>query len=303
MSEQHPDTIISEAQTVLAPPAEAVPEAKSFEAPDGTGDLCLVVRDGYTVERVEGPKRAKRLHTFHGFKSFAEWLIRHADPCATEILVDASLAPSLATGADEKDLAGIGRAVALLEPTERARHDVVEAILPLHPVFRAWASVLGKTCDQIGLFEHVRSFRDSITAGGEMLVGALGQIAVLSAANATTEIGALGETRLVGGDRKTEANVTVPPEITVRTPIFLDEDADALPRSYGLKILVSMRFVGEGERKAPIFVLRCPTLPVVLAEALRDQRDGLVAALDAVGGEEKFLVGFGRPKTEIVSID
>lgn len=256
--------------------------------PRGHGRVA-VVKDGYRVEEVAGPTRGRRLHTFHDLASFAAWLNRHAterERC--EIVMNAVM-----NGADPKNL---GNTVAHLAP-QSADGDRVECQIAQHPVWLAWFAILGKDLDQVKLAEHVRCYRDSLGAEGSVLLAALQQIKVVAGGSTEVQVGALGEIKLLAGDRRTEASVTLPPELLVTTPIFDGVLArGASPDSpveaeYVLRLFVSMQFVEE----RPVFRLTCLGLAIVLRKALHDAHEDLVARLD-----EGFLVGFGVPRVDAV---
>lgn len=256
--------------------------------PRGHGRLA-VVRDGYKVHEVDGKKRGKRGHTFHDLASFAAWLNRHAtDHERCEIVMNAVM-----NGTDPKNL---GNTVAHLAP-QSVDGDRVECQIAQHPVWLAWFAILGKDLDQIKLAEHVRCYRDSLGTEGSVLLSALQQIKVVAGGSTEVQVGALGEIKLLAGDRRTEASVTLPPELLVRTPIFDGVLArDATPDSpveaeYVLRLFVSMQFVEE----RPVFRLTCPGLAIVLRKALHDAHEDLVARL-----HPDFLVGFGVPKVDAV---
>lgn len=256
--------------------------------PRGHG-AYLVVRDGYGVKEIDGPKRGKRLHTFHDLASLAEWLNRHAtEKQRCEIVMNAVM-----NGTDPKDL---GRTIAHLDP-QSADGDIVECQIAQHPVWLAWHAILGKQLDQVELAEHVRCYRASLGSEGSTLLAALQQIKVVAGGSNEVQVGALGEIRLLAGDRKTEASVTLPPELVVTTPIFDGVlDGTATEAEYVLRLFVGMRFEGEAENR-PVFRLTCPGLALVLRKALRDAHADLVTRLD-----REFLVGFGVPKVERVPL-
>lgn len=258
------------------------------EHPRGHGRF-LVVKDGYKIEEIGGATRGRRLHTFHDLASFAAWLNRHAterERC--EIVMNAVM-----NGADPKNL---GNTVAHLAP-QSADGDRVECQIAQHPVWLAWFAILGKDLDQVKLAEHVRCYRDSLGAEGSVLLAALQQIKVVAGGSTEVQVGALGEIKLLAGDRRTEASVTLPPELLVTTPIFDGVLArGASPDSpveaeYVLRLFVSMQFVEE----RPVFRLTCPGLAIVLRKALHDAHEDLVARL-----ESGFLVGFGVPRVESI---
>lgn len=260
--------------------------------PRGHGEV-LVVQDGYDVHEVDGRSRGRRLHLFHDLASIAAWLNRHAtNREQTEIVMNAALA-----GATPEAMKTLGRVVAHLDP-RGVDGDVVECEIARDPVFLAWIAILGKGLDQVTLAEHIRCYRDSLGTDGTVLLSILQQIKVTVGGSTELHVGGLGEIKLIAGDRRTEASVTIPPEIMVQTAIF-DGVVDDLGGAalYHLRLFVSMKFIGDGENKAPVFTLTCPDLAIVLRKALHDAHRDLVNRLD-----DNFLVGFGVPKVETVPL-
>lgn len=255
--------------------------------PRGNGEV-LVLKSGYEVQTIDGPKRGRRLHLFHDLASIAAWLNRHAtDHAKTEIVMNAQQL------ADQKRK--LGHVVAHLDP-RGVDGDVVECEIAQHPVFLAWLAILGKQLDQVTLAEHVRCYRDSLGADGSALLAALQQIKVTVGGTTEMQVGSLGEIRLLAGDRRNEASITIPPEVFVRTAIFDGVmDGANVEAEYMLRLFVSMKFVGEGENKHAAFMLTCPDLAIVLRKALHDAHQDLVTRLDA-----DFLVGFGVARVDHV---
>lgn len=274
-------------ETQVVKPAAPVPGGW-MKHPRGHGRVA-VVKDGYSVEDIDGPLRGRRMHTFHDLPSLAAWLNRHAtDRQRTEIVMNAVM-----NGADPK---GLGNTVAHLTPQEHDG-DRVECQIAQVPVWLAWHAILGRDLDQVALAEHVRCYLSSLGGEGNMLLAALRAIKVTAGGSSDLHVGPLGEITLLAGDRKTEASVTIPPELNVRTAIFDGVvDATGAACEYVLRLFVSMRFEGEVEKR-PVFRLTCPDLAVVLRKALHDAHADLVARLD-----KEFLVGFGVPKVDSVPL-
>lgn len=260
---------------VVQPSAPLATEPRPH--PSGSGDL-LIVRDGYRVEHVRGRQQGKRGHVFHDLESLAAWLNRHAsaEPTETEILMRSD-----------------GVVTAALQPSD-PHGDVVIATLRPHPVYAAWAGVLGKALDQRAFQQHVRCYRDSLGEQAAALLSFLSQIDVTTGGNSTLKFGVMGDLQLTGVNRKAEMTVSLPSEITVRTPIFdgvrngtggIEPAAEV---EYDLLLFLSVDLVGQ-EEKRPVFTLTCPTLELVRRQAVRDAASYLDLLLN-----DGFLVGLGE---------
>lgn len=277
------DQIIHEVEFANIHPPEAVP-LPPMPHPKGCGTV-IVARDGYRIHELAGPNRGRRSHAFDDVASFARWLNRHADPKKTEILVD---------GSDES-------IVAALDPSDDLG-DLVSCSLPRSPSFEAWSEAFQKSLDQAAFHRLVIANAETLGDAAEGFAAMLLQVRVATEGNAEAKIDPLGYQRIVGGSRREEAQVTLPPRFSVTTPIFDGIKAVWAPREispaacvYPLDVFLTLSIVGElGDRRA-VFALACPGRDAALRQARRDVANYLGALL-----LEGFEVGLGTLEIESV---
>lgn len=249
---------------------EPTPALRLASNPSGDGQVAAV-RDGYRLERLAGPRRARRVHVFDDLRTFAEFIVREADPAKADILVDATEVRARFTPA----LPGSDEITCRLAP---------------HPTFEAWAGALGNPISQRDILRLVRGHAESLGDQAEMLLAKLQQVSVVTGGDFRREIDATGSTRLFGGTDKTTINISLPAKILVITPIFagVEGSIGESERTYVLEIFVSMDPIA----KAVAFTLDCPGLALMERTARRDA----VAFLRGLLGDS-FLVGIGALKT------
>lgn len=265
--------------SIMAPMAVPVDPT---EHPRGHG-CFLVVRDGYKVHELDGPKRGKRGHVFDDVRSFALWLNRHAtDQKRTEILVHNE------------------SIVAALDP-QNPQGDRVVCMLPLHPSFLAWQSVFGRALDQISLHRLVLAEAETLGESAEGFSAALLQLQIATAGDFSAELDPLGYMKVAGGTSKQEATVKMPPRFAVNTPIIegvgrkYEPTTDFVECRYVLDVFLQLAVVGEAGAKRAQFTLSCPRLEIHRRQARRDAAAYLAALL-----ESGFLVGLGEVKVDAV---
>jgi hypothetical protein len=244
---------------------------------DKKGNQYVVVRDGYTIKGLEPPSAAQRVHRFTDLRSFAEWLLRHADPKLTEISVG-----------DEEVMAVLNG--------KQVHPDRITCELVKHPTFEAWEDALNVEIGQVAFHQLVRANRESLGAGAEDLMSSLSQMKAVSGGEVEVHIDPTGFTKFSGRKNTLEVEGAVPPEIRVVTPVYdgveREEDdgegGDALLQEYILDVLVRMNYQADNFT----FKLIEPALELVMRSARRDVKrflDRLLAS-ETTG---EFLVGMG----------
>lgn len=277
------DDLLVEGSTVQAQHAtlieaqEPTPELRLAANPSGDGQVA-VVREGYRVERLAGPRRVVRRHVFEDLRTFAAFVANAAHPATTDILVDHS---------------EIRARFYPASPTS----DEITCRLLRHPTFAAWVDAIGKPLSQRDLLRLVRGQAKSLGEQAETLLAKLQQVSVVTSGDFRSEIDATGSTRLFGSTDKTTINVSLPPKFLVVTPIIAGVEAVGIDgeqsgqseRTYVLEVFVS---VDPGAGKGVTFTLDCPGLELLLHAARRDAVAFLESLLD-----KDFLVGIGALKT------
>jgi hypothetical protein len=274
------DDLLVEGSTVQAQHAtlieaqEPTPELRLAPSPNGDGQVA-VVREGYRLERLAGPRRVVRRHVFEDLRTFAAFVAHVAYPATTDILVDHS---------------EIRARFFPASPTS----DEITCRLLRHPTFAAWMDAIGRPLSQRDLLRLVRGQAKSLGEQAETLLAKLQQVSVVTSGDFRSEIDATGSPRLFGSTDKTTINVSLPPKFLVVTPIIAGVEAvgSADERSeltYVLEVFVNM---DPGAGKGVVFTLDCPGLELPLHAARRDAVAFLESLLD-----KDFLVGIGALKT------
>lgn len=255
-----------------AGPPTAAPEV--IHDPAGDGEL-VAVREGYSLEKLDGERVRARRHVFTDVTSFAQFIADRAD-AECDILVS------------EKVITGD------FEPGERSA-DVVSCELVLHPRAQRWVDVLGKKVDQKTLLRLVTSAQEdfktqegSKVTEGQALALQLMKIEVVKGGNFVSQIDELGTMRFQANSDKADVSGSIPPIVTVRVPIhpgIIDAEGEEIFHDLDLHVELD---ASDGVA----FTLRCPNLAVVMREALLD----VVAQVERILGEE-YLVGLGRHAT------
>lgn len=248
--------------------------------PRGHGQIALV-RDGYQIQALDGEKRRRRTHTFADVRSLAEWLLKHADPKETEILV------------------GTSNVQAGLEPGTRDG-DVVSGLLTMHPRLARWAGIFGREISQKHLHSFIIAAVDDVGIAtdkngeahrfGPILAAQLQKLQVMREENYDLQLDELGNVKFAGSNESTTVSGSLPGAFSIRVPWYLGvEDENGYEQRYGLDILLRM----DSRERPPEFTLSCPSLKVVEHEARLDA----VAFLRRLLGED-WLVGIGTYSTE-----
>lgn len=265
------------AQGLIEALGPATSKVELTRDPRGNGSLALI-RQGYTLQKFDGPLSGRRLHNFDDVRSLAGWLHKHADAKRTEIAVG-----------------GEGAVVtAQLDPRD-ARGDVVSCRPPTphHPRLARWLDLFGQPyVSQRDLHRHIvaclEDFLPATGPNGEEL-GSFGtslaqqllRVQLTKGAAVTVELDELGYTRVAGSNRETAISAKLPPRFTVRVPFFLHGPPDA---AYDLEVHLSVIEVNAGVA----FALDCPGLAVVRHQAVIDVATFLQELLG-----DAWLVGLG----------
>lgn len=245
--------------------AAGIKTCEVVEAPDGSKHV--VARDSYDVTALPQEREGKRAHEFDDVQSFAEWMVKHADPANAEVLV------------------GPDTIRAVLKPAE-GEPEVVTCRLVSHPAFKAWVDVLGAEM-RLGAFHDLaRGFSDYV-AESEELLAALRGFKLIRGGEFTQTIDEMGAVRLIGTSEKADVSIRVPPELVVATPVFTGIERNGSDITYGLELFVNMELGSAGNHVS--FRLSCPGLPLVMKEARDDAAEFTREKLGA-----SFLVGLGE---------
>lgn len=252
-------------------------QIQALPHPSGKGVL-VALREGYTVSTHAGPERVLRQHVFDDLAGFADWLQRHADPAATEILVDQH---------------GVVRA--LLDSRAVPAGDVVECRLQPHPRLARWLVVLGKMLAQkqihrliVGALEDFPRAQagdgTDLGSAGSILAGQFQRIEVVKGGSLAVHLDELGNTRFAGASDSKEIQAKLPPRFTISVPWFIGADPEA---AYDLEVHLS----ATADERSVTFGLDVPSLDVVRHKAVLEAVDHLRALLG-----DGWLVGLGCPK-------
>ena len=254
---------IGENKQVVVEAPEAVPEINALESPDGYGHV-VAVRDGYTLETLDGRDEGRRNHEFDDIATFAAYLRREAVGEETDILLSERIVK------------------AAMDPNATSP-EIITCKLDLHPTFRAWAEALGAPLSQRAFHALVRGFR-SYVRESEGILQALRVMSVGKAGEIQSEIDETGATRLNLVSERVTMAATVPPEFVLVTPVYRGiTNEDGIEIDHAIEILVSI----DVEKFS--FSIEAPTLELVKAQARKD-----VAAMLARELDEPFMVGLGK---------
>lgn len=273
----------TEAQTVNAEVANIAPPAPLIEPtdhPNGDGFLFLY-REGYRVEKVEGPKVQKRTHVFHDIPSFAEYLKRHADPKLVEILVDAE------------------KIVAALDPKSPIG-DVVTCELVKDPRYLAWHSHLQKGLTQRAMFQLIRSQRADLDPQvSQMLLGSLQSLKLAEGGEINMDIDERGMNTFAATTAKRNLSGQIPPIFVAHIPVFDGVhrvgEVSNLPVELAIYDLEIYLTVDADKENGVLFTLSAPSRESIVRQARRDAAAFLVNLLG-----EGFLVGLGAYHGSVV---
>lgn len=252
-------------------------QIQALPHPSGKGVL-VALREGYTVTTHPGRDQVLRQHVFDDLVGLAEWLQRHADPQAAEILVDQH---------------GVVRA--LLAARAVPAGDVVECRLQPHPRLARWLAVLGKPLTQrqihrliVGALEDFPRAQASdgtdLGSAGSALAGQFQRIEVVKGGTIDVRLDELGNTRFAGATDSKEIQAKLPPRFSISVPWFIGADPEA---AYDLEIHLS----ASADERAVTFSLDVPSLDVVRHRAVLEAVGFL---RDLLG--DGWLVGLGTPK-------
>jgi hypothetical protein len=281
--------IIDLALGAVAALGDASPSVVTVPDPNGKGHTALI-RDGYKVVQLAGRTKAKREHTFADAESFAAWLLRHADPQKTDILVDEN------------------QAVAMLDPRDEHADEVVMPIA-LHPRFARWAAIFGQKVSQKALYKFlVASFEDFPGAPvegtnerfsfGEKLAADLLRFEAVRNSEVQIILDERGFTQFSAATDKVQVKGSIPPKFSIRVPMLTGalDPATSEEFVYEVEILLEVVPPEANTKGPPAFILTCPKLQLVLTKARAD----LVVWLRHLLAEKPFLVGLGKAQTQSV---
>ena len=253
---------IGETKQVIAESPDAIPEINALESPDGYGHV-VAVRNGYTLEQLDGRDEGRRVHSFDDIATFAAYLKRHADGEQTEILLSRNIVQ------------------AAMDP-KAVMPETISCDLQGHPTFIAWEKAFEAPLSQRVFHALVRGFRSALE-DSEGILKALRILSVGSKGEVKSEIDETGATRLNVVTNSIEMKAVIPPEFVLTTPLYrgiIDDKGEEL--TYAIEILVSINV------EEMTFMIEAPGLELVRAEARQDVAAMLQRELD-----KPFLVGLG----------
>ncbi len=266
---------------------------QQWRNPDGHG-IVIVHRDNEIVSMVAGRYENRRGHRFDDVSTFAEWLLRHAEPELAEILVAADAI------------------VAGLDP--RTDHsDQVSCALSLHPTAARWLGAL--TTQQMSqrdlyrfLMGSLDSFADEMVGDdnlgsyGRLLAGNLQKLKIATKGEYESHLDPRGFWSFVGGSAKTEVSGKLPTSFEITIPWFQGVHWP-IPSDlcqYRLEVLLEM---DTADPAKPTFRLEAPALDLLKHAARQDAVKWLRHLLDGNDSDDAtatFLVGLGTYRTERV---
>lgn len=163
----------------------------------------FVVRQGYALHQVQGVPVGRCSHVFGDVPSLARWLVRHADPSRTHVLVDTD---QISAGVDPRDPAA----------------DVVTMPWVTHPKLAPWLDAAEHELNIVGLHALFREQRKSIVGFSEQLLAAVAQCTLIEDGKAEVTLDhRTGSVIMAGASKSTNLQGAVPTEITIRTPRWI----------------------------------------------------------------------------------
>jgi len=253
---------IGDNKQVVVEAPEAIPEINALESPDGYGHV-VAVRDGYTLETLDGRDEGRRIHEFDDIKTFAAYLKRHATGDQTEILLGEKLVR------------------AAMDP-KAPRPEIIDCSLNPHPTFAAWTEAFNKPLSQRDFHALVRGFRSSVQ-DADGILQALRVMSVGKKGEVQSEIDETGATRLNLVSERVTMAATVQPEFVLLTPVYRGVTGEAGEElDYPIEILVNI------DVEHFQFAIQAPALELVKEQARKDVAGMLSRELG-----ESFLVGLG----------
>ncbi len=253
---------IGDNKQVVVEAPEAIPEINALESPDGYGHV-VAVRDGYTLETLDGRDEGRRIHEFDDIKTFAAYLKRHATGDQTEILLGEKLVR------------------AAMDP-KAPRPEIIDCSLNPHPTFAAWVEAFGQALSQRAFHALVRGFRSSVE-DCDGILQALRVMSIGKKGEIQSEIDETGATRLNLVSERITMAATVQPEFVLLTPVYCgvtDEAGEEI--DYQIEILVNI------DVEHFQFTIEAPALELIKAQARKDVAGMLSRELG-----EPFIVGLG----------
>jgi hypothetical protein len=244
---------------------EATPSVDIVPRLDGLGGF-VVLKDGYSLTKIEAKQEGKPEHVFDDVTSFAEYLNRHHIETDSEVTVDV--------------LVQNDRVIAFIDP-EQCDPQVVACVFVEHPAWEAWSNVFDEVLTQRQIQQFVRAWRSTIE-GSEQLMAVFSAIQVTGATSMTSHMDETGAVRLASAEGSTDMAVKVPSTIVATVPCYDGVMRDGVEATYQLEILVTV------QTEPLTFSLECPTLALAKRAARRDLAGQLRELLDP-----GFLVGLG----------
>jgi len=263
------------------------PASAKFEVhpdPRQPGAEQVLVRDGYSMKKLDGPDRRVRGHMYSDLGTFAAALNQHFQPSTTDILMN----DHQVVADSNPHCVGV---------------DIVRCSMSMHPRLSRWDDVLSAQMDQQSTLRLVVSCdgdfpfalttkgKESSVRTGEGLAMQLTKLSIAKNSDYQCEIDERGFTRFQAANEKTKMSGALPPRFNINVPFFRGVlNPDGSEMLYNL--VMHLRVDASGPK--PMFVLDCPELPVIRYQALRDAALFLERQLD-----EGFLVGVGTHGTTI----
>lgn len=259
---------------VVQPPGEPVPVFEVKRSPSEISGV-VVVKDGYSVQRLEGPKEGYRAHELQDLTSMADWLLAYVPEekrAQVEIFV------------------GDGNARAILDPRHHEISETIGADMAYQPVFQTWKALLGATGEgnwisQKELFRQFRRVKSTIE-NGHVILQKIQKAGVIESMESESELSDTGGTTLRGTVGRKNSKLEIPESLELKIPVYLDAHArDTDAPVYPLSVIVET----EIEEGAVRFRLVAPEFPQLKKNA---QVDAATFLQDTLG--EGFHVVLGR---------
>lgn len=289
--------MMRDAAMELGPPV--VTSVVKYDEPDGKGKF-IVIRNGYTTEHLDGPKRNKRAHQFSDVMSFAQYLRRHAadDMETVEILGNAE------------------RIEAALDPKD-VDTDRLVCNLEFHPRLKPWLAMFGKPTAQRDMWMFIRGrlkdFGKARTIDGEeidygpVLARELQKLEVTTGGTIDLQMDAGGSVNFVNVSQTTRTNGRLPSSFNIVLPVYRNVmlapagTNELAEPTYSLDVFLSYKAVKDGDAQKVVLTLECPGLDQTKQDAQEDAQECLRQELKR-RDEGGFLVGFGTLNLTAVEV-
>lgn len=264
------------------------PSPSSSIVPDPDGiHANVLIRDGYTLKRIDGATEARPSHTFKDVRCFADYLNREYD----RNRLDAG---------DCDIVMSEGRFTAYFDPYDKAGTNVACQLEP-DTDFWAWQNASETTMSVDAFHKFIRRvlptflpFDGGKVSLGEYLLTQLGSLKVSQDSEVEIRTNRVGLVEFSGGTGKTTVSGKMPDTFKVCTPVYEGVlDADGNPMVYTFDVLLTVKVEGG----KPAFSFCIPRYHQVVREA---QLDAVAYLRDLL--HDDFLVGVGVPCSKLVQV-